>query len=82
MKMKQEHYNHILEQMKTAQPHIKSQREFIVAEGKAKNVEKRLRWDIFYVCKLSNYACTELYTYLDDTHIDTALKHIMTTIDK
>jgi len=82
MKMKQEHYNHILEQMKTVQPQIQEQREFIIAESKAKNVEKRLRWDIFYVCKLSNYACDVLYEYLDDTHVDTALKRIMATIDK
>ena len=52
-------------------------RAFIINEGKAKDVEKRLRWDWSYYAKMSPWICDNLYTYLDDTHIDTALKQVM-----
>ena len=49
------------------------------SEGKAKDVEKRVRWDAF---RHAGYAgiLSELYEYLDDTHIDTALRSIMSEI--
>ena len=41
------------------------------------DIKKRLRWDIFYATGLIQYCCDTLYKYLDDCHIDTALKSIM-----
>jgi hypothetical protein len=41
-----------------------------------KEPEKRFRWDLFHVAGLNNYACDTLYTYLNDDHIDTALRKI------
>lgn len=36
--------------------------------------EKRWRWDLLYRAGLSRWICDNLYSYLDDTHIDTALR--------
>jgi hypothetical protein len=59
---------------------IPAHREFVKSEGKAKDVEKRVRWDAF---RHAGYAgiLSELYEYLDDTHIDTALRSIMREIE-
>ncbi len=39
--------------------------------------DKRYRWDLAYHAGLTTYICDVLYTYLNDTHIDTALKHLV-----
>jgi hypothetical protein len=40
-----------------------------------KNPVKRFRWDLFYlVAELPQLTVTRFYTYLNDSHIDTALK--------
>lgn len=40
----------------------------------------RYRWDLLYAAQASNWICTMLYPYLNDTHIDTALRSIIPTI--
>ena len=52
-------------------------RKQIVAEGKARDPDKRVRWDYLYAAKLSSWICDNLYDYLHDEHIDTALRSIM-----
>ena len=79
MKMTQEHYAHVKEAIALVWSNDldKAERRALRAEGKAKDIEKRLRWDWSYAAKLSPWICVNLYTYLDDTHIDTALKQVM-----
>lgn len=46
------------------------------ADPRTKDVDTRARWDVFW-CIGQTARCelmTKLYVYLDDTHIDTALK--------
>ena len=71
MKIKQEHFDH----MKAA----------ICANAKAPTLyaytsrgltEMRWRWDLCYQAGLSKWICDNLYSYMDDTHIDTALRNI------
>ena len=79
MRMTQEHYNYVKSAISliwTQEKHD-AQRRFIASDGKAKDIEKRLRWDWSYQAKISPWVCTNLYTYLDDTHIDTALRSVM-----
>ena len=79
MKMKLEHYRHVkdaIAKVWTKEKHD-LHRQFIVNEGKSKDVEKRLRWDWSYYANLSPWICDNLYAYLDDNHIDTALKRII-----
>lgn len=64
---------------------IDDHRAYIVKEGKAKDIEKRLRWDYANIAnKLyrqeneEDFICDILYKSndLNDEHIDSALKHI------
>jgi len=77
MKIKQEHYNFMKQAIAPNAPKIAAHRQFIVNEGKSKDVDMRLRWDLLYYANLNPWACRNLYPYLNDTHIDTALKSIV-----
>lgn len=82
MKMTQTHFDHMKSTIAliwTQEKHD-AHRQFIVSEGKSKDVEKRLRWDWTYYAKLSPWICDNLYTYLDDTHINTALKRAISEL--
>jgi len=37
----------------------------------------RFRWDVLRFADLTNFLCDILYNYLDDNHIDTALRKII-----
>jgi hypothetical protein len=44
--------------------------------------DKRFRWDCLHAARIEGkpsyvFICTELYQYLDDRHIDTALRRIV-----
>jgi hypothetical protein len=79
MKMTNEHYNRLKTRMSNFKPFIEKHRENIIKENKAQDIDKRLRWDIFYASKMH-----EIYSYQEfdytDNHIDTALKKIMKEI--
>jgi hypothetical protein len=76
MKMTKEHYNFLLNAAKeVGKDVVKQHRQFILEEGKAKDIEMRLRWDLFY--KIRDKSVPYVYNYLNDSHIDTALKSIM-----
>jgi hypothetical protein len=85
MKITKEHYTHL---HNTIQERIEKlggvviyeYREKLKNDKRVKNLETRFNWDMFYACKLAGYACNYLYTYLNDNHIDTALKSIMRDI--
>lgn len=48
------------------------------AAYKAANLtDKRYRWDLSYRAGLTSWICSNLYSYADDTHIDTALRSIV-----
>lgn len=82
MKIKRHHYN-ILEQAirETRRKHYSAYSQYR-AEGLS---DQRYRWDMLAISKtednqpLSQFLCSTLYTYLNDTHIDTALRKITET---
>ena len=82
MKMTAEHYKFIKEQLQQIpvsdiHEHLKALQQ--ARKDKAqriKDMDMRIRWDSFYARQLSAFACSHLYSYLNDTHIDTALKQI------
>ena len=82
MKMKPEHYAHMIEQMRMNAEAIPAHREYLKSDERVKDLEKRLRWDVMYASGLTAYICDELYDYLDDSHIDTALRAIMIELKK
>ena len=79
MKIKAEHYNYMKNAIREAisKEAYEEHKKYIIQEGKAKDIEKRLRWDCSYAAKLSPWVCSNLYDYANDTHIDTALKQII-----
>ena len=77
MKMKKEDYQYLKSRLEHLIEKIQSHREWIIAEGKAKDVEMRLRWDLLHAAKIDDFIIDTLYPYLNDTHIDTALRKIM-----
>jgi hypothetical protein len=74
MKMKPEHYDELLQAIRRVAPYAADHRKCIIVEGKSKNVEMRLRWDCLYASKLNVCAW---YDYLNDSHLDTALRTVM-----
>lgn len=44
---------------------------------KVKDLNKRYRWDLLYACVGSQWVCDNLYPYMNDSHIDTALRSIV-----
>lgn len=43
---------------------------------RVQDLQKRFCFDLFYLAGLTTFACDNLYSYVDDTHIFTALKQI------
>ncbi len=83
MKIKPEHYSHMLDAIREVASRVDpvQYRAQIVAEGKARDPDKRVRWDYAYAAKLSRFFCDSVYDYANDTHIDTALRSIMAEIN-
>lgn len=79
MKIRPEHYQHMKTEILAVCARINpaEYRAQIIAEGKAKDPDKRVRWDFSYMAKLSRFYCDHVYDYADDSHIDTALRAIM-----
>lgn len=81
MKITAEHYARLKGELSQfSQEKIDNHRQFIINEGKAKDVEKRLRWDLLYYRGLNQWVCDNVYTYANDDHVDTALRQIMKEI--
>lgn len=80
MKITPSHYCLLRDSILPLAPRFPAHREFLKSEGKAKDIEKRLRWDAF---RASGYAgiLSELYAYINDTHIDTALRSVVSEIE-
>lgn len=54
----------------------------IATDPRVKDAEMRLRWDLAYYSDLSQFFCSVVYKYANDSHIDTALKRIMTELEQ
>jgi len=81
MKIKPEHYAHIRSAIaavvEAKRGAIRAHFAALETDSRVGDVDKRKRWDLFSAARLSAYACDTLYSYLDDSHIDTALRAIM-----
>jgi hypothetical protein len=81
MKIKAEHKGHIQEALsRFSVEKVNAHRQFIINEGKAKDVEKRLRWDLLYYAGLSGWLVDNVYPYANDDHIDTVLRQLMASM--
>lgn len=76
MKIKANHYEHIKQAIIAIEnrPTVNSYR----IQGLS---DRRYRWDMLYLANLSKYICDNLYSYMGDEHIDTALRMIFKELD-
>jgi hypothetical protein len=82
--MTPEHYNIMkreIQKIWTPEEH-EARRAAIIAQRLPRDIEKRLRWDWSWASNMSAFVVEVLYTYLDDTHIDSALKKIIAELEK
>jgi len=77
MKIKPEHYAHMLEAIRPLQPKLAGHREYLKTDSRVKDLEKRLRWDALWASKITQWLSDTVYKYANDDHVDTALKQIM-----
>jgi hypothetical protein len=74
MKIKPEDYQALLSAIKPLANKIKSHREYLKNNRLFNDLETRLRWDLLWASK---FDLTPLYQYMNDDHIDTALRCIV-----
>ena len=83
MKIKPEHYSVLKKAMQEKAfllPAIKS--HISLETRQPKDINMRIRWDLFWCTGLKiGESDLPLYDYMNDTHIDTALKKIMTELE-
>lgn len=66
-----------------AKEEVLHHREVLRKDERVKDLEKRLRWDCFWVVKRNSLEITEMLQKLDkdrdfnDTHLDTGLKRVI-----
>jgi hypothetical protein len=78
MKIKLEHYNHLKNEIaKLNRDQVLAHKALELGKDKA----MRFRWDLFHAAKLSHFASDNLSSYLNDNHIDTALKGIVKELE-
>ena len=87
MKMKTEHYTYMetkINQYLSKHPHLVHQYETGQFElsDRVHNLQTRFNHDLAYGAGLTGFICDNLYPYLEDRHIKTALKKICPTITK
>lgn len=90
MKIKKEHFDHLQTSINQvlAQYNNKGQLVAEYEQGlfprseKTKDLQKRFCFDLLYGAGLNKFVCDELYAYLHDDHIYTALKAITPTLTR
>jgi hypothetical protein len=75
MKLKPEHYNHILTEFNNlGKEALLAMYETAYNDNRVKDIITRASFDALYAAKLSPWVCDNLYSYCDDTHIETAVR--------
>ena len=78
MKMTAEHFDIIAKRIKETFP-APALASIYVDYKKQGLSDMRFRWDLLHAAVSSSFICSDLYSYLNDGHIDTALRKITNT---
>ena len=82
MKIRPEHYNHMKSAIADLDPaKVAAHKEALTHDARVKDLEKRFRWDLCHAAIPPSWICDNLYSYMDDTHIDTALRSIVRALN-
>ena len=78
MKIRPEHLQHLKSKIDALSPEfVASVKQSILAGGKYKDFGMRLRFDLLYAAVPSKWVCDNLYPYMNDEHLNSALKAIV-----
>ena len=80
MKMTQEHFQTLkalLEPVDTEERRTLYRESRYPRAELTKDVNKRYRWDCLYATGEANSIMSDLYAYLNDEHIDTAMRNLV-----
>jgi hypothetical protein len=82
MKIQPEHYT-IMHDAIAALPRdaVAAHKAGLVNDPRVKDLGKRFRWDLLNAAHLIPFVCDTIYSYANDTHIDTALRAIVTELE-
>jgi hypothetical protein len=83
LKITPEHYAYMKEKLRlqVMLVSIPTRRALLCSDPRVRDAGKRLRWDMLYQAGLSPWICAALYPYMDDSHIDSALKQIVKELE-
>lgn len=89
LKIRPEHYAYLRDAITPLESRLRMHRIELQKKSDAlhaalytgKDVDKRLRWDALYAVNLSTWICDNLYIYLNDEHIDSALRCIFSKLN-
>ena len=73
MKMTNEHFAYLEKKIKEVINENPDMYDQYMSEGLN---HMRYNWDLLWMADLTTFTCNDLYEYLNDTHINTALRKI------
>jgi len=87
MKIKSEHLKHLKEAIDSTlakYPNLVEEYEQgrFPRSDKVTDLQRRFCFDLSYGSGLNKFICEELYTYMDDSHLYTALKKVCPVVTK
>lgn len=80
MKIKPDHYQHLKAHIAPLLPRLGAYRAALVADNYPGDISKCVRWYAVNTSGLLSWMCDTLYAYLNDDHIDTALRRIQSEL--
>ena len=85
MKIKPEHYAELKSKIATFvdanREVVLAHREALKSDERVRDLDKRFRWDVGHAAGVTSWACGALYPYMNDDHIDTALRHVVVELN-
>lgn len=82
MRMPTDLYDELAQRMGALNWDIAAYRQRLIEEGRSRDVEKRLRWDMMWAAVRGTAICDNIYNQgMHDVHIDTALKKIVRSME-
>jgi hypothetical protein len=90
MKIKKEHFDHLQTGINQVLAQYNDQGQLVneyerglfPRSEKTKDLQRRFCFDLLFGAGLSKFVCDELYSYLNDDHIYTALKAIVPKVSR
>ena len=87
MKIQKEHFDYLqskIDAVLAKYPNVAHEYEQgqFPRSDRVKDLQERFNFDLFYGAGLSKWAADNLYTYMDDSHLSTALKRICPKVER